>query len=162
MRTFSWVNRYSQNMLRSIVHGVKRFNFIRGSPRDSFIAQCVNSGTKGCFQNQQTINYCTDYTDYVVIDFSKRDFDDDTSTDLDVKTISPNLESNPKFVYLEGIQERHYWGKIRSLMRGLGYKGYLEDLRHGRGKGIFIRNDVADLVKPYGGTVYRSKRPNPL
>lgn len=103
-----------------------------------------------------------DYTDYVVIDFSKRDFDDDTSTDLDVKTISPNLESNPEFVYLEGIQERHYWGKIRSLMRGLGYKGYLEDLRHGRGKGIFIRNDVADLVKPYGGTVYRSKRPNPL
>lgn len=38
MRTFSWVNRYSQNMLRSIVHGVKKFNFIRGSPRDSFIA----------------------------------------------------------------------------------------------------------------------------
>lgn len=103
----SWVYRYSQNMLRSIVHGVKRFNFIRGSPRDSSIAvrhnciiffelikkkngiflyirhlnlvvvfsefcgfnlavyifflfqQCVNSGRKGCFQNQQTINYCT-------------------------------------------------------------------------------------------------------
>lgn len=107
------------------------------------------------------IYFFKDYTDYVVIDYSKRDFDDDTSTDLDVKTISPNLETNPEFVYLEGIQERHYWGKIRSLMRDLGYKGYLEDLRHGRGKGIFIRNDVANLVKPYGGTVYRSKRPNP-
>lgn len=38
MRTLSWVYRYSQDMLRSIVHGVKRFNFIRGSPRGSSIA----------------------------------------------------------------------------------------------------------------------------
>ena len=105
----------------------------------------------------------SDYTDYVVIDFSKRDFnDDDVSTEVDMNTISPNLETNLEFVYLEGIQERHYWGRIRSLMKDLGYKGYLEDLRHGRGKGIFIRNDVADLVKPYNGALYKSRRPNPF
>ena len=98
-----------------------------------------------------------------MIDFSKRDYnDDDVSTEVDMNAISPNLETNPEFVYLEGIQERHYWGRIRSLMKDLGYKGYLEDLRHGRGKGIFIRNDVADLVKPYNGALYKSRKPNPF
>ena len=112
---------------------------------------------------RKTIFFSSDYTDYVVIDFSKRDFnDDDVNTEVDMNTISPNLETNPEFVYLEGIQERHYWGRIRSLMKDLGYKGYLEDLRHGRGKGIFIRNDVADLVKPYNGALYKSRRPNPF
>lgn len=95
--------------------------------------------------------------DYVVIDFLKCDFDDDISLDFDVKMIFFNLESNFEFVYLEGIQERYYWGKICFLMRGFGYKGYFEDFRYGWGKGIFIRNDVVDLVKFYGGIVYRFK-----
>lgn len=103
-----------------------------------------------------------DYTDYVVIDFSDKDYAEKTSDGEDVDGISSVLKDKPEFVYLERIQERHYWGRIRSFMRQLGYEGHLEDLRQGRGKGVFIREDVAQLVKPYNGTVYRSRRPNPL
>ena len=105
----------------------------------------------------------SDYSDYVVIDFSERNLDDATcSPENDMDTISPHLKKKPDFVCLEKIEERHYWGRVRFLMKGLGYKGYLEDLRRGRGKGIFIRNDVADLVKPYSVAVFRSRRPNPF
>nr|XP_022288176.1 uncharacterized protein LOC111100513 isoform X2 [Crassostrea virginica] len=150
-------------MLRSIVHGLKRFQCVRWGDSASVKTRCVNNFSPNFLQFQRVQCCSTDYTDYVVIDFSKRDYnDDDVSTEVDMNTISPNLETNPEFVYLEGIQERHYWGRIRSLMKNLGYKGYLEDLRHGRGKGIFIRNDLADLVKPYNGALYKSRRPNPF
>jgi hypothetical protein len=97
-----------------------------------------------------------------VIDFSDKDYDEKCHEGSDVDRISSMLKDRPEFVYLERIEERHYWGRIRAFMRQLGYKGHLEDMRRGRGKGVFIREDVARLVKPYNGTVYRSRWPNPF
>ncbi|XP_062575382.1 uncharacterized protein LOC134237302 isoform X2 [Saccostrea cucullata] len=103
----------------------------------------------------------TDETDFMEIDFSDRDFDE-KSNEADIDTISLISRNNPEFVCLRRITERHYWGSVHSLMRQLGYTGYLEDLRRGRCKGVFIRDDVAELVKPYYGTVYRNRRHFPF
>jgi hypothetical protein len=69
--------------------------------------------------------------------------------------------SKPEVVFLEHMLESDFWTKIHALMRNLGYTGSFEDSRHGRVKGVFIRND---LVDPRGGvgTVYKSGIPDPL
>lgn len=72
-------------------------------------------------------------------------------------------ENKPQVVFLEHMQESDFWTKIHVLMRNLGYTGSFEDSRHGRVKGVFIRND---LVEPRGQTgvetVYKSGIPDPL
>ncbi|XP_061177525.1 uncharacterized protein LOC133186310 [Saccostrea echinata] len=153
-------------MLRSVIQGAKRFHQPFGYLTRNVVSnwQCMN-GIHVAWRNLKNEHvkfYSTDDPHYVEIDFSKKTYDDESSADKDLKTISPVLEEKPEFVYIERIQEEHYWGRIRSLMRRLGYTGYLEDLRHGRGRGVFIRDDVLEVIKPYYGTVYRSRRPDPI
>ncbi|XP_062575387.1 uncharacterized protein LOC134237307 [Saccostrea cucullata] len=151
-------------MLRSVIQRAKRlyqpFGYLSWNKVSNL--QCVNGVAWQRLKNQHVKFYSTDDPHCVEIDFSKKIYDDESSEEKDVKTISPVLEDNPEFVYIERIQEEHYWGRIRSLMRRLGYTGYLEDLRHGRGRGVFIRDDVLEVIRPYYGTVYRSRRPDPI
>lgn len=71
-------------------------------------------------------------------------------------------EGRPEVVLLEHLQESDFWGKIQSLMRHQGYTGSIEDSRHGRVKGVFVRNDLRDRRnQSEGGTFYKSRMPDP-
>ncbi|XP_061177665.1 uncharacterized protein LOC133186428 isoform X2 [Saccostrea echinata] len=72
-------------------------------------------------------------------------------------------ENKPEVVFLEHLRETDFWGKIQAPMRHLGYTGSVEDFRHGRVKGVFVRNDLVPLLNQCKGkTVYKSEMPDPL
>ena len=98
-------------------------------------------------------------------DYLQRDFRGET---MDVQSSSPCSHDDelredirsirPELVILTNLPESQYIMKVKAMIQRLGYHGSFQDLRRGRGKGVFWRRD---LVDGQNGSVYRSRRPSP-
>lgn len=60
----------------------------------------------------------------------------------------------PEVVIIEGMAEKTFNMEMKSVMRKLGYSGFLENVRHGRGTALFIRNDKLKKKTSLPATVF--------
>lgn len=68
------------------------------------------------------------------------------------KEISPLHK--PEVVIIEGMAEKTFNMEMKSVMRKLGYYGLLENVRHGKGTALFIRNDKLKKKAHLPATVF--------
>ncbi|XP_011428643.3 uncharacterized protein LOC128184442 [Crassostrea angulata] len=112
-------------------------------------------------QGSEGRRFSTDETQYLQIDCQEVCFKS-LIADHENGIMSKVEERRPEVVLLDHLHESDFWGKIQSLMRHLGYTGSIEDSRHGRVKGVFIRNDLMGRrSQSEGGTFYKSRMPDP-
>ena len=98
-------------------------------------------------------------TKVLSFDFSSLDFETGCRREHDEKMRQRIEELNPEKVVINSLQERYYFNKITAIFRQLGFQGSFQDLRRGRGVGIFYRKH---LHKNKKRSVFHSKRPDPL
>lgn len=60
----------------------------------------------------------------------------------------------PEVVIIEGMAEKTFNMEMKSVMRKLGYSGFLENVRQGKGTAMFIRNDKLKKKTPLPATVF--------
>lgn len=98
--------------------------------------------------------YCyVENFDCLRIDLTKDDKSIGTVTGRHAKKEFSPLHK-PEVVIIEGMAEKTFNMEMKSVMRKLGYSGFLENVRHGKGTAFFIRNDKLKKKKSLPATVF--------
>lgn len=84
--------------------------------------------------------WCVENFDCLRVDLTKDDKSIGTVTGRHAKKEFSPLHK-PEVVIIEGMAEKTFNMEMKSVMRKLGYSGFLENVRHGKGTAFFVRND---------------------
>ena len=109
------------------------------------------------------------YNDSVQVDLSDVNYEDMIDgrshvLKLDNAIASDIEKGSPTLVSLNNVQERHYVGHLKMLLRRLGYSSYFTRQNRGRGKAVFYKPSLENDFSDQGlfGSVYRGQQPDPI
>ncbi|XP_022288180.2 uncharacterized protein LOC111100514 isoform X2 [Crassostrea virginica] len=145
-----------RSTLQNFKQGYRSLSKLCGLP----LKTSVPALSSGVPQRSQSQPFSTEETHFLQIDCQEVCFRT-MMADQDNHIMSKVGEKRPDVVLLEHLHESDFWCIIQNFMRRHGYTGSIEDSRHGRVKGVFIRNDLMGRRGQEGGTFYKSTLPDP-
>ena len=107
------------------------------------------------------ICFSVEHFDCLQVDLTKHDKKTDPLA-IHSDNFIHNSSQKPEIVIIGGMEERTFNMEMKAVMRRLGYNGFLEDVRRGKGTGVFIRNDKLKRKQHLPATVFSFTLRNPL
>ncbi|XP_022288174.2 uncharacterized protein LOC111100512 isoform X2 [Crassostrea virginica] len=105
--------------------------------------------------------YLLEHFDCLQVDLTKHDKKTDPLA-IHSDNFIHSSSQKPEIVIIGGMEERTFNMEMKAVMRRLGYNGFLEDVRRGKGTGVFIRNDKLKRKQHLPATVFSFTLRNPL
>ncbi|XP_062575384.1 uncharacterized protein LOC134237303 isoform X2 [Saccostrea cucullata] len=111
-------------------------------------SSCSNCRNKGSSVSKEFM--LPEDLDCLSVDFSFQDYDSDryspTIRNQNEEFLREISAIKPEVIFVDHIQESQYLMQTKGTLRTLGYTGHLSGLKKGRGRGIFVRKDIAESM----------------